>query len=176
MYIDDSIFSSILSKVIDRDDDDDEAPHKKQVNEHEAQEAANAHDQIYNQNNGQPNEETSSRDMGSAAAMQAFKMFTGGGGNSSGGGSSQLIGLAMGEAMKLFQAQGGSGGKANQGEMLQSAATMAMKLFMTQQSSGSSNSGGGLGQVMGILSSLQGASAPPAEKPSGMASLLGKFL
>jgi hypothetical protein len=170
IIIDEGMFSSILSKVVDRDDD--EAPHKQRVNEEEASHAAQAHDQIYNQNGGQPAAEHSSRDMGSAAAMQAFKMLSGGGG-SGGGGSSQLVGMAMGEAMKLFQAQGGAAGGANQGEMLQSAATMAMKLFMTQQS-GSGGSGGGLGSVMGILGSLQGGGGK--QSGGGMASLLGKFL
>ena len=174
--LDTSLFSSVLSKLVDRDDDDDDAPHKKQVGEGEAQEAARAHDQIYNQNGGQPPQEVNSRDMGSAAAMQAFKMFSGGG--NSGGGSNQLVGLAMGEAMKLFQAQGGSSSGANQGEMLQSAATMAMKLFMTQQSGGSGGSSGGLGSVMSILGSLQGGgnSAPQQQSSGGVAGLLGKFL
>lgn len=114
--------------------------------------------------------------MGSAAAMQAFKMFSGGGGNS-GGSSSQLVGLAMGEAMKLFQSQGGSGGNANQSEMLQSAATMALKLYMTQQSGGNNSSSGGLSSVMGLLGSLGGQQQPVEQpKPSGMAGLLGKFL
>ncbi len=39
----------------------------KEVDEDEAQQAASAHDQIYNQNGGQPNQEHSSRDLGSAA-------------------------------------------------------------------------------------------------------------
>lgn len=168
------MFSSILSKVVDRDDDD--APYKKEVDEDEAQEAARAHDQIYNQNGGQPNQEHNSRDLGSAAAMQAFKMFSGGGGNNNGG-SGQLVGLAMGEAMKLFQAQG-QGGNANQSEMLQSAATMALKLFMTQQSGNSgSGSGGGLSTVMGLLGSMQGGgNEQKSSSGGGVASLLGKFL
>lgn len=168
-----------MSNVLDRDDDD--APQKQSVNENEAQNAAQAHDQVYNQGN---TGNVSSRDMGSAAAMQAFKMFSGGGGNSSGGGSSnQLVGLAMGEAMKLFKAQGGSNGGANQSEMLQSAAMMAMKLFMTQQgnSQGGGSSGGGLGQVMGILGSLSGGGGQQQQQQQshssgGVAGLLGKFL
>jgi hypothetical protein len=173
--IGENLFSSVLSNIVDRDDD--EAPHKKPVNEDEAQNARQAHDQIYNQNNGQPPAEASSRDLGSAAAMQAFKMFSGGGGQQqSGGGSSALIGLAMGEAMKLFNAQSGNGGNANKGEMLQSAAMMAMKLYSTQQGGNQQQSQGGMGQIMGILGSLTGGQQQQ-QKPqqNGVAGMLGKF-
>lgn len=49
--------------------------------------------------------------MGSAAAMQALKMFTGGSSGSSSGGSSQnaFIGMAMGQASKLFDSQASQG-------------------------------------------------------------------
>ncbi|ORZ00672.1 hypothetical protein BCR43DRAFT_468910 [Syncephalastrum racemosum] len=157
------LFSSVLSNLLDRDDDD--APHKKQVDENEANEAAQAHDRVYNQNAGG---ETNSRDMGTAAAMQAFKMFSGGGG---GGSSNELVGMAMGEAMKLFKSQGG--GNVNQGEMLQQAAGMAMKLFMTQKAGGGGGSSGGLGAIMGMLGGGSGGSS----SGGGMAaSLLGKLL
>ncbi|KAG0744013.1 hypothetical protein G6F23_005565 [Rhizopus arrhizus] len=166
---DNGVFAQAFHKVVNREDD------RKEVDEDEARQAANAHDQIYNQNGGQPTQEHSSRDLGSAAAMQAFKMFSGGGG-SSGGGSSQLIGLAMGEAQKLFKAQGGSGGNANQAEMLQAAAGMAMKLLMTQQKGGSGGGSGGLDAVMGILGSLGGGNAQKQQSSGGIAGMLGKFL
>ncbi|KAI9279369.1 hypothetical protein BY458DRAFT_502875 [Sporodiniella umbellata] len=166
---DDGIFSQIASNVMHREEDHGE------VDEDEASHAARAHDEIYNQNSGQPVEGQSSRDLGSAAAMQAFKMFSGGG-NSGGGGSSQLIGLAMGEAQKLFKAQGGSSGGNNQAEMLQAAATMAMKLLMTQQKGNSGGGGGGLDAVMGILGSLNGGGQKQQSSGGGITGMLGKIL
>ncbi|KAI9254080.1 hypothetical protein BY458DRAFT_521432 [Sporodiniella umbellata] len=168
-YNDDSdeengVFSQAFHHVMGREDEHTE------VNEEEVSEVTGAHDRIYNQNNGQPSEENTSRDLGSAAAMQAFKMFSGGGGN---GGSSQLIGLAMGEAQKLMSAQGG-GGNVNQAEMLQTAATMAMKLLMTQQKS-ANGSGGSMDAIMSILGSLGGAGAQKQES-GGLSGMLGKFL
>ncbi|KAG1454275.1 hypothetical protein G6F56_007360 [Rhizopus delemar] len=157
------VFSQAYHHAISREDE------HKEVDEDEARHASGAHEQIYNQNNGQPSEEHSSRDLGSAAAMQAFKMFSGGGGS---GGSSELIGLAMGEAQKLLGAQGGGSG-VNQAEMLQTAATMAMKLLMTQQK-GSSGSGSGLDAVMGILGSLGGGAQK--QESSGISGMLGKLL
>jgi hypothetical protein len=150
----------VLSKLPSHDAQN---PH---LNETEAEHAAHAHDKIYNQ---QQTGEASSRDLGSAAAMQAFKMFSG---SKSGGGSNEMVGMAMGEAMKLFKSQGGSASGANQSEMLQQAATMGMKLFMTQQAG--KQESGGLGQVMGILSSLNGA--PAQKQSSGVSGLLSKFL
>lgn len=49
--------------------------------------------------------------MGSAAAMQALKMFTGGSSGNSSGGNSQnaFIGMAMGQASKLFDSQASQG-------------------------------------------------------------------
>lgn len=157
-----SMFSSVLSSVLDRDDDD----HKRPVQEHEVNEAADAHDRIYNQNGAS---EASSRDMGSAAALQAFKMFSGGG--SKGGGSSELIGLAMGEAMKLYKGGAGGGGGGNQAEMLQSAAAMAMKLYASQSGGSSSGGAGGIGALMGLLGGGGGKS-----EGGGAAALLSKFL
>ncbi|KAI7870965.1 hypothetical protein BDF14DRAFT_1766733 [Spinellus fusiger] len=165
------MFSSVLSRYTDNDDE--EAPHRRPIQSEEVEEAAMAHDQIYSQNSGQPAEESSSRDLGSAAALQAFKMFSGGGGGgASGGGSNELVGVAMGEAMKLFNAQGG---KADKTEMLQSAAVMAMKLYAQHESSQSSGqSGGGGGGGIGSLLSLLGNSGSGS---GGMAaSLLSKFL
>ncbi|CEP14690.1 hypothetical protein [Parasitella parasitica] len=160
------LFGSVLSKVLNNGD------HEQGILESEAQNAARAHEQVYTHENN-----VSSRDMGSAAAMQAFKMFSSN--NSNGGGSSnELVGLAMGEAMKLFNKQGGSASGANQSEMLQSAAMMAMKLFMTQKSGGSGDSSsGGIGQIMGLLGSLGGGGGQQQQQQqSGIASMLGKFL
>lgn len=149
------MFSSVFSQILGNN--------HGAAEEDEVKEAASAHERVYSQGAEGGH---SSRDMGTAAAMQAFKMFSGGGG-SKGGDSNELIGLAMGEAMKLFKSQGGASGGANQGEMLQQAATMAMKLFLTQKQ-GESGGGGG---ALGLLSALGGSGGG-----GGAASLISKLL
>ncbi|KAI8340319.1 hypothetical protein BC941DRAFT_450788 [Chlamydoabsidia padenii] len=167
-----SLFSSILSNVVDHDD------HKRPVEEHEVNQAADAHDRIYNRGDASG---ASSRDMGSAAALQAFKMFTSkGSGGGGGGGSSELIGMAMGEAMKLYKGSAGGaggGGGGNQAEMLQAAAAMAMKLFASQSGGASSGGGsaGGIGALMGLLGK-SGGNGGGHSSGGGAASLISKFL
>jgi hypothetical protein len=159
--LDKGMFSSILSQVTGGGDD---APHHRPAGDDEIRHAANAHQQIYNEaSEGRPSSEHSSSDLGSAAAMQAMKMFSGGGG---GGGSSELIGLAMGEATKLFNAQGGGGDK---NAVVSSAAQMAMKFYISKQMGGGGSGGGGLGSLMGMLGG--------GNSGGGMAaSLIGKLL
>ncbi|KAI8066369.1 hypothetical protein BC940DRAFT_302668 [Gongronella butleri] len=155
-----SLFSSVLEQFSGNEEE-----HNRPVQEEDVNHLQDAHDRVYNQGRAH---EASSRDLGSAAAMQAFKMFSskssGGGG---GGGSSELIGMAMGEATKLFQAQGGSAGGGSQSEMLKSAVSMAMKLYASQ---GKSEGGGagGLGAIMGMLGGGGGS--------GGAASLLSKLM
>lgn len=128
----------------------------------------NAHDQAYGQGNGSS---LSASSLGSAAALQALKTFTGGSG---GGSQSALVGMAMSEASKLFDQSGGaaSGGKQ---DAVNGAASTVMKLLVqvsplyfqvgfacvdwseprlqSQMSSmlGGSNSGG-LGSLAGLVS------------------------
>ena len=60
--------------------------------------AVRKHKQAYNNDNDNQDEGS----LGSAAAMQALKMFTQGGGSSSGASSqSAFLGLAMSEASKV---------------------------------------------------------------------------
>jgi hypothetical protein len=71
--------------------------------------------------------------MGSAAAMQALKMFSGGGSGNSQAGNSQnaFIGMAMGQASKLFDQQASSGNLAagaSKESAVQQAAEMALKM------------------------------------------------
>ncbi|ORX62035.1 hypothetical protein DM01DRAFT_1379891 [Hesseltinella vesiculosa] len=149
------MFSSVLSKFSGSEE------HSRPVEQEDVDHLQDAHSRVYGQGNV---EGASSRDLGSAAALQAFKSFTSGGGSS--GGSSQLIGMAMSEATKLFQQGGGQG---NQSEMLQSAVGMAMKLYASQGSGGSSGGSGGLGAVMGMLGGGGGSAG-------GAMSLLSKFM
>ncbi|KAK2073902.1 hypothetical protein P8C59_008145 [Phyllachora maydis] len=102
------------------------------------------------QDDGQP---ATSGGIGSAAAMQALKMFSGG---SSGGSQSQsqFIGLAMSQASKLFDQQS-SQGNMSSGTSKESAVTqaaeMALKFYMKNQGGGGSG-GSGMSGLMGLAS------------------------
>lgn len=88
--------------------------------------------------------------MGSAAAMQALKMFSGGGGDSQSGSQNNFIGMAMGQASKLFDQQSSQGNVASgasKESAIQEAGEMALKMYM--QSQGSS---GGASGLMGLAS------------------------
>lgn len=78
-------------------------------------------------------QQASSGSMGSAAAMQALKMFTGGQSGGSQGGNSQnaFVGMAMGQASKLFDQQASQGnvaGGASKESAIQQAGEMALKM------------------------------------------------
>jgi hypothetical protein len=93
--------------------------------------------------------------MGSAAAMQALKMFTGGGSGNSAGGNSQnaFVGMAMGQASKLFDSQSAAGNVASgasKESAIQQAGEMALKMYM--QSQGGGSGGGGMSGLMGMAS------------------------
>lgn len=86
--------------------------------------------------------------MGSAAAMQALKMFSGG----QGGGQSQnqFIAMAMGEASKLFDQQASQGNVAeghDKNSAVMQAGEMALKMYMKSQ-----GGGGGASGLMGLAS------------------------
>jgi hypothetical protein len=79
---------------------------------------------------GQP---ASSSAMGSAAAMQALKMYTGGGTGNTQAGNSQnaFVGMAMGQASKLFDQQSASGNVASgasKESAIQQAAESALQM------------------------------------------------
>ncbi|BGP14976.1 hypothetical protein JCM10213_007220 [Rhodosporidiobolus nylandii] len=163
---DTGLFSQALSFLQNYGDDDDD------IDEQQAQQA---HQQAYGQ--GQAN--LDSKSMGSAAALQAVKLFTSGGassGSSSGGGNfqSQLIGQAMSQASKLFDQNGGAS-DGNKQDVVNMAAKMVMKLLIKNQVSGAigtslfppsfarlaltlsliaagGGSAGGMGQLMGLAS------------------------
>jgi hypothetical protein len=88
--------------------------------------------------------------MGSAAAMQALKMFTGGGSGNSASGNSQnaFVGMAMAQASKLFDSQSSQGNVASgasKESAVQQAGEMALKMYMKSQ-------GGGASGLMGLAS------------------------
>lgn len=138
---DSSVFASALNHI--------SSPGTTPSFDHRAVE--DAHDQAYRQGNAGSLDASS---MGSAAAMQAFKMFTSGGSSSaSAGGNSQsnLLSLAMGEAVKLFNNSGGpsTGGKQ---DVVNSAAKTVMKMLLQSKMGGSSSSSGGLGSLLSMAS------------------------
>jgi len=113
--------------------------HTQPVNE---EHVTNAHRQAY-QEGGASNMPASS--LGSAAALQVLKSFSGGGGGS----QSQLIGMAMSEASNLFESAGG-GSSGSKQDAVNGAAMTIMKLVV--QSKFSSFTGGGnSGGMSGLL-------------------------
>ncbi|KAI7859799.1 hypothetical protein BDC45DRAFT_563842 [Circinella umbellata] len=138
---DKGLLSNILSSVMK--DNNTTSADQNDVNF-----AAQSFNKIYNQNQ----QSSSVNDLGSAAAMQAFKLFSGGsgggGGGASGGGSSdQVTGLAMGEAMKLFNSSNNAGAPKN--DILKTAIMWAIKLFMTKQQGASNPAFGALMSFIG---------------------------
>ncbi|XXH05523.1 white collar 2 type of transcription factor [Hypoxylon texense] len=92
-------------------------------------------------------DEADDKSMGSAAAMQALKMFTGGQSGNTHETSSQsaFVGLAMAEASKLFDqkaSQGKVSSDSSKDSAVMKAGEMALKMYMKSQggSSGSSSS------------------------------------
>jgi len=112
------------------------------------QEAVQAHQSFFG--GGGSSGPASSGSMGSAAAMQALKMFSGGGSGQSQGGNSQnaFVGMAMGQAAKLFDSQSSQGNVASgasKESAIQQAGEMALKMYMQSQ-------GGGASGLMGMAS------------------------
>ncbi|GAA5868099.1 hypothetical protein JCM8547_003343 [Rhodosporidiobolus lusitaniae] len=148
---DSGLFAQAMSFLQDKGDDDDD------IDEQQAQQA---HQQAYGQGNSS---NLGSKDLGSAAALQALKSFIGGSGgqqqqqqNSGGGFQTQLIGQAMSQAAKLFDQNGGAADGGNKQDVVNMAAKMMMKLLLKNQASGmiggGTGSGGGMGQLMGLAS------------------------
>jgi len=137
--------------------------HEEPLND---EEVTRAHDKIYKENDASG---MSSKLLGSAAALEIVKQFTGGGsssrGSSSGGshhgsgGSSttQLISMAMAEATKLFDKSGGKASGSKQ-DAVNGAAMTVMKLLVQSKFSGAGTTGGGhsggLSGLLGLASKL----------------------
>ncbi|KAI1827141.1 hypothetical protein F4861DRAFT_433486 [Xylaria intraflava] len=133
-----SLFSTMLGalshkkqKLADEDIDEEEAvrTHKK-----------------YFSDEGDDRHEADDRSMGSAAAMQALKMFVGGqsGNTSQSSSQSAFVGLAMAEASKLFDKQASQGkvsSDSSKESAVMQAGEMALKMYMKSQGGGSSGSG-----------------------------------
>jgi hypothetical protein len=168
---DSSMFSSALGMLAGKQQHLQNEP----LNE---QHAVQSHQNFYGGGGGGGNQQQADAgSMGSAAAMQALKMFSGGQGGQGGqgqhqgGGQNQFIGMAMAEASKLFgtwallsdddfwlvltlftdqqSAQGNTGGASKQ-DAVGSAAQMALKMFMKSEMGG--GGGGGAGGLMSMAS------------------------
>jgi len=144
---DSSLFSSAMSHISNmnkhdnHDVDDDDVIQK--------------HEQAYQQGNAGG---MSANSMGTAAAMQAMKMFTQGQGNTpaeqtGGNMQSKMIGMAMSEAAKLFDQSGGAAA-GNKQDAVNSAGTTIMKLLLKSQFSGTTGgaNSGGLGSMLSMAS------------------------
>jgi hypothetical protein len=94
-------------------------------------------------------QQASSSSLGSAAAMQALKLFTSGetGASSAQGSQSQsaFVGLAMAQAAKLFDAQASQGKvapEADKQSVVMKAGEMALKMYLKSHGSQAGGSGG----------------------------------
>ncbi|KAK3693497.1 hypothetical protein B0T22DRAFT_476342 [Podospora appendiculata] len=149
---DSSFFSSIVSQL---------ASSKQQVGQGDIDEEAaiRNHKQYYtdaipmtptsNAPHAAQGQATSSG-MGSAAAMQALKMFTSGGGASGTQNQSQsaFIGLAMAQASKLFDQQASAGRVASgtdKSSAVMKAGEMALQMYLKSQGGRASSSSAGSG-------------------------------
>ncbi|KAL0566517.1 Chitinase 2 [Marasmius crinis-equi] len=146
---DSSLFKTALGFI-----SENKESHQQPVNE---EHATRAHQQAYQENNAS---NMDAHSLGSAAALQALKQFTGGGSStqsSSGGGSqTQLISLAMAEASKLFDKSGG-GASGNKQDAVNGAAMTVMKLLVQSKFGGGAQTtggkdSGGLGSLMSLAS------------------------
>ncbi|KAI6708556.1 hypothetical protein JHW43_008912 [Diplocarpon mali] len=139
-----SIFSSVLSSLGQKKQDIGNS----KLNE---QDAVQSHQQYFG--SGSSGQQANSSSMGSAAAMQALKYFTGGGSGTSQQGNSQnaFIGMAMAEASKLFDNQSSQGNTSNSSKesTIQQAGEMALKMYLK---SNSGVSGGGASGLLGLAS------------------------
>jgi len=145
---DQGIFASVLGSIGSR---------KQEVAEGDLdeEEAVRSHKKFFgNEDDGAS--EATPHSMGTAAAMQAMKMFAGGQAGGKTQSQSQFIGLAMGEASKLFDQQASAGRVSSdagtKSSAIQSAGEMAFKMYMKSQMSGSG--GGGGFNMMSLASKL----------------------
>lgn len=105
--------------------------------------AVKQHKRYYNDDDDDKDNDADDKSLGSAAAIQALKLFTGGQSGSSAQGNSQsaFVGLAMAEASKLFDqkaSQGKVAGDTSKESAVAKAGEMALKFYLKSQGGGSS--------------------------------------
>ncbi|KAL7620277.1 hypothetical protein AAE478_009270 [Parahypoxylon ruwenzoriense] len=140
------LFSSLIGALTqkkqslkDKKDNDDDDDDDDDIDEDDA---VKSHKRYYDKDD---DDEADDRSMGSAAAMQALKMFTGGRSGSSHESNSQsaFVGLAMAEASKLFDqkaSQGKVSSEASKESAVMKAGEMALKMYLKSQGGGKSES------------------------------------
>lgn len=137
--------------------------------ESDIHEASAVHDKVYNQGN---TSDASDEELGKAAGVQAFKAYEQSESKdddsdddeergSGAGGQGKLIQMAMAEAMKMFSGGGGQ----DKSTVVQSAIAMAMQLFAGKSGAG----GGGVAQLMGMLTGGGKKSGDDDDEGSGKA-------
>ncbi|PKS08250.1 hypothetical protein jhhlp_005193 [Lomentospora prolificans] len=152
-----SSLSSDKNKVANQDiDEEGEAMRRIETNEGYA---INKHQKYFGENDD--HDQADSRGLGSAAAMQALKLFTSGQDgpktSSSTKSESAFLALAMSEASKLFDQKASQGKVApdtSKESAIQQAGEMALKMYLKSQVQGGGSSGGsgGAGDLLGMAS------------------------
>lgn len=153
-----SLFSGILDSLIQK-------KKKAEIDKDDVDEptAIKNHKKYFDDDEDDDDDDVNERNMGTAAAMQALKMFTGHGaadtsltGGAAAAGKSQFIGLALSEASKLFDKQSAQG-KVSSGSTKESAVMqageMAYKFYLKSKGDApAAGPGGGVGGLMDMAS------------------------
>ncbi|KAI1106186.1 hypothetical protein F4804DRAFT_330556 [Jackrogersella minutella] len=138
---DSSLFSGLLGAL-------GQKKHSLANEEVDEDDAVKQHKRFFNRDDDDE-DEADDRSMGSAAAMQALKMFSGGQSGSSHEGNSQsaFVGMAMAEASKLFDqkaSQGKVSSDSSKESAVMKAGEMALKMYLKSGGGGSQSSSSGL--------------------------------
>ncbi|KAI0881204.1 uncharacterized protein GGS22DRAFT_172652 [Annulohypoxylon maeteangense] len=142
------LFSSLLGTLTQK-------KHSLASEEVDEDDAVKQHKRFFDRDDDD-GDEADDRSMGSAAAMQALKMFSGGQSGNSHENNSQsaFVGLAMAEASKLFDqkaSQGKVSSDSSKESAVMKAGEMALKMYLKSNGGGASSSSGSSG-LLGLAS------------------------
>ncbi|KAF3057285.1 beta-flanking protein [Daldinia childiae] len=146
---DSDLFSSLLGALTQK---------KQSLAEEDVDEddAVKQHKRFFERDDNDDNDnEADDKSLGSAAAMQALKLFTSGQSESAHESSSQsaFVGLAMAEASKLFDqkaSQGKVSSDSSKESAVMKAGEMALKMYLKSQGGGKAQSSGS--GILGLAS------------------------
>ncbi|KAI1451957.1 hypothetical protein F4805DRAFT_449239 [Annulohypoxylon moriforme] len=143
------LFSSLLGSLTQK-------KHSLASEEVDEDDAVKQHKRFFGRDDDEDEDEADDRSMGSAAAIQALKMFSGGQSGSSHESNSQsaFVGLAMAEASKLFDqkaSQGKVSSDSSKESAVMKAGEMALKMYLKSNGGGGSSSSGSSG-LLGLAS------------------------